>query len=107
MDVLDKKIEVIELYDIYQNLLTKKQKEYVEAYYYEDMSITEISDEFEVSRNAVHDQLKRTVAKLYDFEQHMNLREKNRKRNKLIDKIKVMNKQVDLENLLEELEKVE
>jgi predicted DNA-binding protein YlxM (UPF0122 family) len=107
MDILDKKIEIMELYDVYQNLLTKKQRDYVEAYYYDDMSITEISEEFEVSRNAVHDQLKRTVSKMKEFEAQMNIRFKMKKRSKLIEKIKVLNDQLELEELIEELEKVE
>lgn len=107
MNVLDKKIEVMELYDVYQNLLTKKQIGYVEAYYYDDMSITEISDEFEVSRNAVHDQIKRTVAKLYDFEKKLNIKTDSNKRKNIIARIKELNCEKEIEKLLEELEKVE
>lgn len=107
MDILDKKIEVMELYDIYQELLTKKQREYVEAYYYEDMSITEISDEFEVSRNAIHDQIKRSVSKLYDIETSINIRRKSINRQIIIEKIKSISKQNEIDLLIEELEKVE
>ena len=107
MDILDKAIEVIELYDVYQDLLTNKQKEYLEAYYYNNYSITEISENMRVSRNAVHDQLKRTVHKLYDYETKLELRNKGKTRLKII---KQMKKELDLKKvkyLLEELEKVE
>ena len=40
MNILDKSIEVIELYDIYQDLLTEKQREYLESYYYNNYSIS-------------------------------------------------------------------
>ena len=73
MNILDKAIEVIELYDIYQDLLTNKQREYMESYYYNNYSLTEISENMSVSRNAVHDQLKRTVKKLYDYEAKLEL----------------------------------
>lgn len=107
MDMLEKKIEVMELYDMYQNLLTQTQKNYIEAYYYEDMSITEISDEFNVSRNAVHDQIKRTVKKIYSLEEKINLRNKSIIRGKLIDQIKDLNKDDEISKLINELEKVE
>ncbi len=107
MNILDKAIEVIELYDVYQDLLTEKQREYMESYYYNNYSITEISENMNVSRNAVHDQLKRTVKKLYDYESKLELRIKGKKRNKIIEKIK---NEKDFEKVLylvEELEKVE
>jgi len=107
MDILEKKIEIMELYDIYQNLLTEKQKQYIEAYYYDDLSITEISDNLNVSRNAVHDQVKRTVLKLEELEKNIQLKEKSLKRKKLLEKLKILNNQRDLEELIEELEKVE
>jgi predicted DNA-binding protein YlxM (UPF0122 family) len=107
VNILDKAIEVIELYDVYQDLLTEKQREYMESYYYNNYSITEISENMNVSRNAVHDQLKRTVKKLYDYESKLELRIKGKKRNKIIEKIK---NEKDFEKVLylvEELEKVE
>jgi predicted DNA-binding protein YlxM (UPF0122 family) len=107
MDILDKSIEINELYDVYQDLLTKKQKEYFEAYYYNDFSITEISDNFSVSRNAVHDQLKKTVQKLYDYESKLHLRRKEKEYNTLYTKIKKLTDNEQVLELIEELEKVE
>lgn len=52
---------VISLYDIYSSLLTDKQKMYFEEYYYCDMTLQEISQEHNVSRNAVFDQIKKTI----------------------------------------------
>ena len=107
MNILDKAIEVMELYDIYQDLLTEKQKEYLESYYYNNYSITEISENMNVSRNAVHDQLKRTVKKLYDYELKLELKEKSKKRKKIREKIKNENDINKVKNLIKELEKVE
>ena len=106
MNILDKAIEVMELYDIYQDLLTEKQKEYLESYYYNNYSITEISENMNVSRNAVHDQLKRTVKKLYDYELKLELKEKSKKRKKIREKIKNENDINKVKNLIKELEKV-
>ena len=107
MDKLDKSIEVMELYDVYQDILTDKQKEYTESYYFEDMSISEIAEELSVSRNAVHDQIKRTVKKLYDLEGNLKLREKSKQRSKLYAKINKENNLESIKNLIEEFEKVE
>ena len=107
MNILDKAIGVIELYDVYQDLLTKKQKEYMESYYYDNYSISEISENMNVSRNAVHDQLKRTVKKLYDYESKLELRSKGKKRKIITKQIKEEKDLKKVKDLVEELEKVE
>ena len=74
---------IISLYDIYSNLLTEKQKNYFEDYYFSDLSISEIAINFDISRNGVHDQLKRVVANLYSFEEKLGLLKKIEKINNL------------------------
>lgn len=107
MNYLEKSIDLINLYDIYQDLLTEKQKAYFEQYYFDDFSITEISENFEVSRNAVHDQLKRTVQKIYDLEEKLALQQSSIKRLKLLTLIQEKNTNQDIAELIEELLKVE
>ena len=68
--------EIIKLYDVYHNLLTDKQKMYFEDYYFSDLSLAEIAENYDVSRNAVHDQLKRTVNELENYESKLKLKEK-------------------------------
>jgi len=77
--------KIIELYDIYGNLLTEKQKNYFEDYYYSDLSISEIAESYDISRNGVHDQLKRVVNLLYEYESKLKLKEKMDK----IDNLKI------------------
>ena len=105
MDPLAKTTELINLYDRYQTLLTTKQKMYFEYYYFDDLSITEISENLEVSRNAVHDLIKRTVQKLYDYESKLGLYADAQERDRLLTKLK---KHVSKEGqaLLDELRKV-
>lgn len=107
MDILEKQIYFINLYDVYQDLLTTKQKEYFESYYYDNYSITEISENFNVSRNAVHDQLKRTVQKLHDYEDKLHILKKQKQRQIIIDKVKDLLEDKELIDLMDELEKVE
>lgn len=106
MDLLDKSIELINLYDRYQTLLTTKQRMYFEQYYFDDFSITEISENQDVSRNAVHDLIKRTVQKLYDYESKLGLYKQATTRTKLLNELQ---KHVDETGLdiLEQLHKVE
>lgn len=65
------------LYDIYGNLLTKKQKEYFEEYYFKNLSLSELAEKYNISRNAIHKQLKDTINKLENYEKNLNLQKKN------------------------------
>ncbi len=75
--------ELIGLYDIYGNLLTDKQRLYFEDYYFSDLSISEIALNYNISRNGVHDQIKRTVNELNELEEKLKLNEKINKISKL------------------------
>lgn len=48
------------LFEFYSTLLTEKQMNYMELYYADDFSLGEIAEEYEVSRQAVYDNIKRT-----------------------------------------------
>lgn len=106
MDALNKSIYVIALYDIYQGLLTDKQKKYIEYYYFDNLSISEISENLGVSRNAVHDQIKRAVKKLEDIEEAIEVNKDSKYRSKIYNKLRSLGYK-DVNKLLEELEKVE
>ena len=70
---------IIDLYDIYGELLTEKQKLYFEDYYFNNLTLSEISENYNVSRNAIHKQIKETEEKLNHFENILNIRKKNKK----------------------------
>lgn len=61
------------LYDFYGSLLTDKQRTFMEMYYSEDWSLAEIAEHFQISRQAVHDQLKRTTTQLEEYESKLQL----------------------------------
>lgn len=82
---MDKMVYLNSLYDIYKDLLTEKQKEYYEAYYFDNLSLAEIAENFDVSRNAVFNQLKLIEEKLEEYESKLKLREKH---DKILDIIK-------------------
>ena len=70
--MLEKTVEISVLYDFYNQLLTEKQKNIVDLYYNQDLSLGEIADELGVSRQAVYDMLKRTERLLYQYEERLN-----------------------------------
>jgi len=61
------------LLDHYGPLLTEKQRDVYEWYYQQDLSLGEISEVADVSRNAVFDLISRTDAKLERFERALGL----------------------------------
>ena len=87
MNELEKTNHIILLIDMYGDLLTEKQQNYLEMYYEEDLSLSEIADILMVSRNAVHDQIKRAITSLEGYETKLGLIQKHQERMKLISKI--------------------
>lgn len=61
------------LFDIYKDLLTIKQKEIFALYYEENLSMQEIADDLSVSKSFVGKVIKDSQAKLEDFEKNFNL----------------------------------
>lgn len=79
--------EFVPLYDIYQGLLTDKQRKYFEMYYYEDYSFSEIAIALNVTRNAAFDTIKKTENILNDYESKLHLYEKRLKREKIYERL--------------------
>ena len=84
---LEKTNNMNTLYEFYNVLLTNKQKGYLSLYYGDDYSLGEIAEEFEVSRQAVYDNIKRTEKILMDHEQKLKLAQNYRLRNKKLDEL--------------------
>lgn len=93
---------IISLYDIYNSLLTAKQKLYFEDYYFNNLSLSEMSENYDVSRNAIHKQIKEVNSKLEDFELKLKIKEKNIKLKELINKIDDSKLRLELEKIIEE-----
>ena len=93
---MDKNIYLINLYDIYGSLLTKKQQNYFEEYYFDNLSLKEISENYNVTRNAIFNVLKEKEEKLEFNEKNLNIYLKNKKIKELIRDT----------NLKEEIEKI-
>ena len=72
-------IYYVELFDYYGELFTDRQKEYFKDYYFNNLTLQEIALNNNVSRNAVHKNLKDILKKLDYYETKLNLY-KNRKK---------------------------
>ena len=86
MELLEKKEYLNELFTLYQELFTDKQKEYFKMYYFDDYSLQEIAENCNVSRNAIHDLLKHVETYLNQYEGKLGLLKQKRKRLELLEK---------------------
>ena len=100
---LEKSIYINELYDLYGSLLTKKQQEIIELYYCNDLSLGEISEQLEVSRNAIFDCLKKGIKQLENYENNLKLYQKNKELDEFFNEMKEKNK--NNISLIEEIER--
>ena len=66
---------VNQLIPFYQQLLTEKQRLILNYYYGEDLSLSEIGELLNISRNGVYDTLKKSVALLEEYEEKLHLSE--------------------------------
>ena len=64
------------LYDFYGALLTEKQRQVMALYHEENLSLSEIGQEFGISRQAVHDTLKKAEQALEEYEDKLKLMDK-------------------------------
>ena len=70
---MEKIVKVAQLYDIYGQLLNEKQRDVINCYYNEDLSLQEIADNDGKSKQAISDMINRSVDKLFEFENELSL----------------------------------
>lgn len=73
---MEKIVERGLLYDFYKELLTSHQRSIYEEAVFQDLSLSEIADDFSISRQGVHDIIKRCDKLLYEYEEKLHLVEK-------------------------------
>ena len=89
-----------ELYDLYGDLLTDKQREYFEDYYFNNLSFSEMAENYDVSRNAIFKQLHITTDKLKEYEEKLQLLKKKKELEEIISLVSDSKLKEKLENLL-------
>ncbi len=70
---MEKIVKVAQLYDMYGPLLNEKQRDVINCYYNEDLSLQEIADNDGRSKQAISDMINRSVDKLFEFENELSL----------------------------------
>ena len=83
MDIQDR---LIILFDYYGELLSDSQKNYFIDYYFHNLTLSEIAENNNVSKNAVSKDLKLATSKLEDFDSKLKLIDKDKKIINLIKK---------------------
>ena len=81
------RLETNVLFDIYGQLLTKRQREICSLYYEEDFSYSEIAEELSISRAAVQDSLKKSLTQLQKYENVIHYIEKRKKIIELLEQL--------------------
>ena len=89
-----------ELYDLYGELLTDKQRKYFEDYYFDNLSFSEMAEDYDVSRNAAFKQVHIVMDKLDELEKKLHLLDKKKKIIDIIDNTKDENMRKKLEELI-------
>ena len=92
---MENKVEISMLCQIYGELLSKKQFECINDYYNNDLSLSEIAENENITRQAVRDNIKKGEKKLFEYE----------------DKLKFMKRMLEqenvIQNILKELNKID
>lgn len=84
-EIFAQRMRLAKLLDIYKGLLTEKQKLCLQLYFDDDLSISEISEELKVSRQAVHDLLKRVESILERYESTLEILSREEKLQKQLE----------------------
>ena len=92
---MEKNVQVSMLCQIYGKMLTEKQYQVINDYYNNDLSLSEIAENSNITRQAVRDIIKKGEHKLFELEEKLAFMEKTLKQEK------------QLQQILEELSKIE
>ena len=97
---MPKDLNVVLLLDYYGGLLPQKQRSLVEYYYCDDLSLAEIAENEDITRQGARDSIVRAVKKLYEFEDKVGFLAKSRALKTALNKYQVSQSNDDLKDLL-------
>lgn len=84
---MEKNVKVSLLCQIYGKLLTKKQFNVLDDYYNNDYSLSEIAENYSITRQAVRDNIMKGEAKLFEYEEKLGIMKKTLEQEQQIEKI--------------------
>lgn len=101
--IIDENIRIIKLIDTYGGLLTNRQSTIITSYYFDNLTLSEIADNHNISRQAVRDSISQSVKILSGYEDKLNLVSKHDDiKNKLIE-LKKLSTNDNLTNKINEI----
>ena len=77
-------VEITMLLDLYGEALTAKQRDYLNHYYNDDLSLAEIAENEGITRQGVRDAIKRAETQLFDMEKKLGFAARSRKVNEAL-----------------------
>ncbi len=80
-----KNLDVVLLADFYGEMLTENQRKFIEYYYSDDLSLSEIAQNEGITRQGVRDAVKRAETQLYDMEKKLGFAERAKKISEALD----------------------
>lgn len=83
-----KNMEIALLFDFYGDMLTDKQRDVVELYYNDDLSLAEIAENGGITRQGVRDSIKRAESQLLEMEERLGLARRFREMREGLDSIR-------------------
>ena len=83
---MEKNVEISILCELYGKLLTEKQFEFIDDYYNNDLSLSEIAENNDITRQAVRDIIKKGEKKLFEYEEKMGFMKRTLNQEKRIEK---------------------
>ena len=102
---MEEKIKVSILFGIYGNILTKTQKKYMQSYYNEDLSLSEIGENEGITRQAVKAILDKSTKKLYEFEEKLSFMKKQKSIKLILKKLEEINLKTKQKKYIKEIYK--
>lgn len=104
-EMFEKNLNMSYLLDFYGEVLTERKKEVLGYYYNDDLSLAEIAEELNISRQGVRDIIKKAEEELVFLEEKLHLAEKFRSAETLIERAMAIAKNLEgASDLLRELE---
>ena len=84
---MDKNVKISILSELYGKLLTEKQEQFINDYYNNDLSLSEIAENNNITRQAVRDILKKGEKKLFEYEVKLMFMKRTLNQEKRIEKV--------------------
>lgn len=91
---MSKNLDISVLFDYYSGMLTEKQRDVIDLYYNQDLSLAEIAEHEKISRQGVRDNIKRGEAYMLELEEALHMAEQAQKLVRLLEEIRLRNNEI-------------